>query len=104
MGLQKYRVDIEGGKQPNGGTPCYAQWMGGPTLALVRDCVIENLELEPRTVYVQGEADTWFSIPAACRFRGRTITGYLTMNESEYVFRAHSGQAEAHGLKARPQP
>lgn len=93
MGLQKYRADYPGDKQSNGGTPYYTKWMGGPTLALVRDCKIENADLPPRTVYVRGEADTFFSIPAACRHKGKTVTGYLTSDDKgEYVFRAHNGQ------------
>ena len=91
MGLQKYRVDIEGEKQRNGGTPCYTSWMAGDTLALVRDCKVANARLSPRTVYVRGEADTAFSIPAACAYKGQTITGYLTSDdEGEYVFRVHT--------------
>lgn len=95
MGLQKYRADEPGEKQANGATPFYTRWMGGPTLALVRECPIENGEIPPRTVYVRGEPDTWFSIPAACRFKGHTITGFITTNDDrEYVFRMHTDQAE----------
>lgn len=93
MSLQKFRADQAGNKQLNGGTPFYANWMGGPTLALIRDCKIENIDLLPRTVYVRGEADTWFSIPAACVSKGKTITGYITTDDNrEYVFRAHVKQ------------
>lgn len=91
MGLQKYRADSPGPKQANGATPHYTNWIGGPTLALVRDCPIENRpEWPARTVYVRGEPDTWTSVPAACQYKGRTITGYLTTNDNgDYVFRAH---------------
>jgi len=89
MGLQKYRADKAGDKQSNGGIPYYTNWMGGPTLALIRNCKIENIDLLPRTVYVRGEPDTWFSIPAACVSKGKTITGYITSDNGEYVFRAH---------------
>ena len=95
MGLQKYRADKAGDKQKNGGIPFYTNWMGGPTLALVRDCVLENLDpaLSPRTVYVRGEPDTYFSIPAACRVKGKNITGYITCDENgEYCFRAHTSE------------
>ena len=92
MGLQKYRADEVGPKQKNGGIPCYAKWAWGPTLALVRNCKIENVDLSPRTVYVTGVADTYFSIPAACVAKKKTITGYITADDSgEYVFRAHTG-------------
>jgi hypothetical protein len=67
--------------------------MGGPTLSLVRECPIENANISPRTVYIRGEADTYFSLPAACRYKGKTVTGYITSNDDgEYVFRAHKDQ------------
>jgi len=90
MGLQKYRADKAGEKQGNGATPWYAQWMGGDTLALLRDCPTPH---GPRTVYVRGEPLTYSSIPAACSFKGKTITGYITADENhEYYFRAHTGK------------
>lgn len=93
MGLQKYRADEAGAKQTNGGTPWYTKWVGGPSLALVRDCKIENVNLSPRTVYVRGEADTYFSIPAACTYKGKTIRGYITTDDAgEYIFRAYKNQ------------
>ncbi len=92
MGLQKYRADVRGEAQANGGIPYYANWIGGPTLALVRNCKIENSNIGPRTVYIRGEPDSWFSIPAACRWRRRTITGYVCITDGEYVFRARTGQ------------
>lgn len=91
MGLQKYRADKAGEKQQNGGTPYYTHWMGGPTLALVRDCKIVNAEIGPRTVYVRGVHDTFFSMPAACRVHGKTITGWIGVDDNqEYVFHVHT--------------
>ena len=92
MSLQKYRADRAGEAGENGSTPFYAHWMGGATLALVRNCPTDCPGLSPRTVYVQGEPDTWFSIPAACVYRGKRITGYLTSNEQGYEFRIHTDQ------------
>jgi hypothetical protein len=86
MGLQKYRADQAGDKQSDGAIPFYAHWCGGPTLALLRDC---PTEYGPRTVYVQGEPDTFFSIPAACSFRHKTVRGYITNSEHDYIFRAY---------------
>jgi hypothetical protein len=94
MGLQKYRADIAGEPCANGAVPHYTRWIGGPTLALVRNCPTENRAIEPRTVYVRGEPDTWFSVPAACRYKRRTVRGYLTMSDGSYVFRAHDGELE----------
>lgn len=93
MGLQKFRANEKGETQKNGGTPYYAKWIGGPTLALVRNCKMDNMPLPPRTVYTRGHADTFFSIPAACVYRRQTITGYITTDDNgEYVFRAHADQ------------
>lgn len=93
MGLQKYRADSAGSTQDDGAIPWYADWMGGPSLALVRNCKCENADITPRTVYVSGEPDTWFSIPAACKFKNKRITGYLTTREGNYVFIAHTEQS-----------
>ena len=98
MGLQKYRSDLQGEAQKNGAIPCYSKWIGGPSLALVRNCPIRNIALDegisPRTVYVQGEADTFFSIPAACVYKGRTLRGYLTTTDDngDYEFRCYKNQ------------
>lgn len=97
MGLQKFRADIKGDTQKNGGTPYYTRWMGGPYLALVRDCKIENTVIDtgvsPRTVYVRSEPDTYFSQPAACSYKGKTLRGYLTTDDNgEYVFRVYKNQ------------
>lgn len=94
MGLQKYRADKAGPKQTNGGEPWYTEWMGGPTLALVRGCPIENMDIPTRTVYIRGYHDTFFSIPAACKYKGKTIRGFVTTdNNREYVFLAHKLQS-----------
>jgi hypothetical protein len=100
MGLQKYRADEAGEKQSTGAIPYYSNWVGGPTLALVRNCPVQNLPLvlesafkNPRTVYITGEPDNYFSLPAACYYRvvkGKTLTmrGYLTSEDGNYVFHA----------------
>lgn len=86
MGLQRYRADFHQGSQSNGCVPWYTRWMGGPTLSLIRRC---PTPFGPRTVYIRGEPDTWFSIPAACEFRRRTIHGYVTTdNSGNWEFRA----------------
>ncbi len=90
MGLQKYRADMAGEKQSNGAIPWLTNWMGGPSLALIRNC---PTPFGNRTVYVRGEANTYFSIPAACVYNRKTITGYITTDDNgEYVFRAHTSQ------------
>jgi len=86
MGLQKYRADKAGEKQSDGAVPWYTHWIGGPSLALIRNCRITKLDISPRTVYVRGEPDTMFSIPAACQYKGKTIKGFITVENSEYYF------------------
>lgn len=47
-------------------------------------------------------ADTFFSVPASVRIKGRTVTGYMTTDETGWpepelranVFRHHSGQED----------
>lgn len=91
MGLQKYRADEKGSECSNGAIPWYSMWMGGPSLALIRNC---PTPWGPRTVYVRGEPDTWFSIPAACEIRmhgkRHRITGYFTWKDSDWEFRVHT--------------
>lgn len=78
MGLQKYRAD-DATTQPDGATVWRSRWMGGTTLAMIENCRLESLAGDMRrTVYITGEPDTWFSIPAACIIAGKRINGYVT--------------------------
>lgn len=103
MGLQKYRADKAGSKQSDGAVPYYTDWVGGPSLALIRNCRIEGIDriaygdLAPRTVYIQGEPDTYFSIPAACEARidgkRKVIKGFVMCEGNEMYFRAYKNQS-----------
>lgn len=86
--MQKFRAD-KAETQPDGATVCYSIWMGGPTLARVNNCRWESLANEPRiTAYATGHADTYFSIPAVCSYKGRRVVGYLTGDgDGNTVFR-----------------
>lgn len=77
MGIQKYRFDTIGTTEPNGSIPLHTDWIGGPSLAGIRQCPCSDGAT--RTVYVQGEPDTWFSIPAACMIKGKRRNGYVSM-------------------------
>ena len=78
MTLQKYRADTSE-TQPDGAVIWRANWIGGPSLARINHCRAENLHGEPRlTVYITGDADTWFSVPAKARYLGKVINGYVT--------------------------
>ena len=86
--LQKYRADTQ--KPQKDGAVCwYANWMGGQSLVKVDSCRLDKLQGEMRrTVYPQGEADTYFSQPAKCKLAGKIITGYLSRDDDgNLVFR-----------------
>lgn len=79
--LQRYRADISDPADTNGAVAWYARWMGGPSLSKVVGCRVYRDIFPARTVYVTGEPLTWTTQPAACRFRGETVRGYLTRTE-----------------------
>lgn len=59
---------------------------GGPfdclgPYAKVQDCPIHGTDLR-RTCYATGYANTFFSVPACTRVRGRYVGGYLTQDSS----------------------
>ena len=74
--MQKFRADFSEA-QADGAIKWFADWIGGPSLARVNACRIAGTELR-RAVYVTGEPNTWFSIPAATRVKGKYIPGFLT--------------------------
>lgn len=79
--LQKYRADVSR-KQSDGAILWEAQWQGGPSLSKIENCRLENLVGNMRrTVYITGQADTYFSIPAACVVGGKTVRGYVTSDD-----------------------
>lgn len=86
--MQKYRADVST-TQPDGAVVWSAKWMGGPSLARINNCKLDGLAGDMRrTVYITGEADTWFSIPAVCSLAGKHIRGYVTGDgEGNLVFR-----------------
>lgn len=62
----------------------------GP-FAVVYHCPIpinERLTIK-RTCYATGYADTFFSIPACTRYKGKYIGGYLTMADDGPEFRVY---------------
>ena len=63
---------------------------GGPfdtigPFAKVKNCPIEGTMLR-LTAYATGHADTFFSIPACTRRRGKYIGGYFTNNDGGVYF------------------
>lgn len=98
MGLQKYRADKAEPALPNGGIPHYTNWMGGPSLALIRNCPVENST--PRTVYVTAEPDSFFSQPAACKIKGRDVRGFIMSDDSGFTFHGYHPETVAKRYKA----
>ena len=107
MGLQKYRADKAGEPCANGARPWYSEWMGGQSLAKIEACPIDGYpHIAPRMAYITGEADTWFSIPAAIKYKGRSVRGYIASQDCRegegwgYVF--HPLDSDKERLGARP--
>ena len=76
--MQKFRAD-KSEVQADGAIVWRSDWMGGPSLARINNCRLQNLAGNMRaTVYVTGEADTWFSVPAVCKIKGCRVRGYVT--------------------------
>lgn len=92
MGIQKYRNDRQGEKSANGYIPCYSDWNYGPSLAMIKNCPMDN-GLSPRTVYIQGEADTFFSIPAAINVKGKTVKGWISCDDEGFIFHQNKDHA-----------
>ena len=79
--MQRYRADISE-TQSDGAIVWSARWIGGPSLAKIDNCRLANLEGEPRrTVYITGEPDTYFSIPAICKLQGCRVKGYVMVDD-----------------------
>jgi hypothetical protein len=88
MALQKYHTH-----RPhlvacdNGAIMVYGSTMHGRHLALIRDCPTSVANIPPRTVYITGECDSFFSQPAAIMFRNVRINGFVSMDDGSPVFR-----------------
>ena len=95
MGVAKFRADVRRDACMNGSIPWYSKWMGGPSLAKIENCPFDNIEgWPPATVHIQGEPDTFFSIPAAVEVRvcgvRMVLKGFVTIKttgeDSGYSF------------------
>jgi hypothetical protein len=87
--MQKYRAD-KSEQMQDGSIAWFADWIGGPILSKIEKCRLANLEGDMRrTVYITGEADTYFSIPAVCSLGGCRVKGYVTCDtdSGSYIFR-----------------
>ena len=73
------------GWRPGGPFDCLGPY------AKVERCPIHGTDLQ-RTCYATGYADTWFSVPAVCKVRGKRVTGYLSVYDGAISFRPYVGQ------------
>jgi hypothetical protein len=67
------------GHRPGGPFDCLGPY------AKVLNCPIEGTDLR-RACYAQDYANTWFSVPAATRYRGKRVKGYFTQRDEGVVF------------------
>lgn len=88
MGLQRFRADEPDTPKANGSVMWRTRWIGGPSPALIRQC---PTPFGPRTVYITGEPDTFFSIPAVCTVRRKRVVGYVTRDEHGWNFHSRGG-------------
>jgi len=68
------------GWRPGGPFDCLGPY------AKVENCPIHGTELR-RTCYATGYADTYFSLPACTRVKGKYIAGYFTLDDGAISFR-----------------
>lgn len=67
------------GWRPGGPFDCLGPY------AKVQNCPIDGTELR-LTCYASGYADTYFSVPANTRHKGKYISGFFTMDDGGCVF------------------
>lgn len=85
--MQRYRTDYYQ-PQEDGAEIGYTIWIGGPSLASIRNCRLESLAGDMRAnVYITSVPDTFFSQPAICSIKGCRVRGYVTLSDGNLVFR-----------------
>jgi hypothetical protein len=83
MGMQRYRADVFQ-QEKDGSETGWANWMGGPTLSMVKNCRVDlaNVNAPMRSnVFITGEPDTWYSTPAVTSIKGCRVKGYVTTDD-----------------------
>ena len=74
---------------PNGAVgfrPCAQQYDSLGPYAKVKNCPIAGTDVR-LTCYATGLADTFFSVPASTRYRGKNVVGYFAVEEGNIEFR-----------------
>lgn len=67
------------GWRPGGPMDCLGPY------AKVQNCPVQGYD-RTYTCYATGYADTYFSVPACTRIRGRYVRGFFTMHDEGIVF------------------
>jgi hypothetical protein len=82
------------GWRPGGPFDCLGPY------AKVQNCPIAGTALR-LTCYATGYADTYFSIPACTRYRGKHVVGYFTLEDGAVEFRVMDRHKHLVGLARR---
>jgi hypothetical protein len=71
--------------------------------AKVRNCpvIVAGEEVARLTCYATGYADSFFSIPACTRYKGKYVGGYFTSGEGGTEFRVYNRFLERMGFVER---
>jgi hypothetical protein len=82
MSDQVYRADVSK-QQADGAVVWRTQWRGGEPVAKINNCRLMMAGDMRRTVYITGEPDTYFSVPAVCRIGGCRVRGYVSHEDDD---------------------
>jgi hypothetical protein len=63
--------------------------MGGDTLSKIVNCRLNLAGDMRRTVYITGEPDTFFSLPAICKIAGCRVKGFVTRDDEGFLYFQH---------------
>lgn len=89
MSLARFYASLEAPEYWDNGAVVFHSGTHTATFAKVRNCpiLVNGVYSGTRlTCYATGHADTFFSIPAATRYKGQYIRGYFSQNEDGPVF------------------
>ena len=75
------------GYRPGGPFDCLGPY------AKVKNCPIDGTALR-LTCYATSYADTFFSVPATTRRKGKSIRGYFTQRDADIVFVPYDSETE----------
>lgn len=87
--MLKYRADTSE-TQSDGAVVWRTVWMYGRPLAKIDNCRYASLAGDMRgTVYITGDADTFYSVPAITSIKGCRVIGYVTCDDERNLVFHH---------------